>query len=390
MLPNPPHRTSPEEVIPLIRREHFIGTFKVMLPQTQNHPDQRALDQSWVDQLIQLIGSPDTLNRALNPISVVLLKDEWCGKLEDLIKESPGVPILPDEVVVQVFSGQHRLAMLSQLGLEGPERWWHAEVYKKELETNHPAEFLTMMHESNTPQVMKTASDVELFRAVHKLKGFLRSGKISQQTFVQNRRMLLRGEERTSRAIANLTRNDDLANAIAKALTYEHIAKEFAAGSWMRLTVGRLYMVAAGLVAEMAAQVDKLTEGMIEIPPDVLSLQPRACLVSKLEAHTTGGKKKAHPWDQLPGKRAGALKRVIHRPSTFVSTLNPKKADPWSLPHIVLLPSCLGSKLVEDELKLTQTLTQHLLKMILSEDQFVRFLKGQSETVDGSNDHPEG
>lgn len=100
-----------------------------------------------------------------------------------------------------------------------------------------------MMHESNTPQVMKAASDVELFRAVHKLKGFLRSGAISAQTFVQNRRMLLKANERTSRAISSLTRNDELANAIEQALAHEYIAKEFSAGSWMRLTTGRLYMV---------------------------------------------------------------------------------------------------------------------------------------------------
>ncbi|KAG8713722.1 hypothetical protein FRC11_011275 [Ceratobasidium sp. 423] len=385
------HGTSSEEVIANIRQEHFIGIFKIMLSQTQNHPDQRALDQGWVDQLIQLIGSPDTLNRAWNPISVVLLDDKWYEKLEQLKKEHPGIPTLPIEIIAQVFAGQHRLAMLSQLGLEGPEQlWWHAEVYKKELETNHPAEFLTMMHESNTPQIMKAASDAELFRAVYKLKGLLSSGTISQQTFLQNRRMLLRGEETNSRAISNLTRNDDLANAIAKALTREHIAKEFTAGSWKRLTTGRLYMVAAGLVAEMVAQVDQLMEGMLEVPQDVLSLPPRTCLVSKIGAHTLAGKKKAHPWDQLPGKRTGALKRVVIRPATFVSNLNPKTADPWSLPHIVLLPSCLGSKFVEDELKQTQTVTQHLLKMILTEDKFVRFHKGQNEAVEDPNDHPAG
>lgn len=104
-----------------------------MLPQTQNHPDQRALDQAWVDQLTELIGCPDSLNRALHPISVVLVDDKWASNLEEMQKEHPAVvPMLPEEVMVQVFSGQHRLAMLSQLGLEGSEQlWWHAEVYKK-------------------------------------------------------------------------------------------------------------------------------------------------------------------------------------------------------------------------------------------------------------------
>jgi hypothetical protein len=126
------HGTSAEEVVPIIRRENFIGIFKVMLTQTQNHPDQRALDQDWVDQLVQLIGNMETLNRALNPISVVLLNDDRLGELQKLCKEHPGVPMLPEDVVVEVISGQHRLAMLSQLGLEDrDELWWHAEVYKK-------------------------------------------------------------------------------------------------------------------------------------------------------------------------------------------------------------------------------------------------------------------
>lgn len=85
----------------------------------------------------------------------------------------------------------------------------------------------------------------------------------------------------------------------------------------------------------MVAQVGLLTKGMTEIPANVLSLQPRTCLVSKIEADSASGKKQSHPWDQLPGKKAGALKRVVARPPTYVSNLNPKTADPWSLPHLV-------------------------------------------------------
>ncbi|KAG8694632.1 hypothetical protein FRC11_002075, partial [Ceratobasidium sp. 423] len=56
----------------------------------------------------------------------------------------------------------------------------------------------------------------------------------------------------------------------------------------------------------------------------------------------------------------------------------------------VLLPSYLGSKFLEEELKQTQTVTQHLLKMILTEDRFVQFHKGQNEAVEDPNDHPAG
>ncbi|KAG8698131.1 hypothetical protein FRC11_014624, partial [Ceratobasidium sp. 423] len=78
------HGTSSEEVIANICQENFIGIIKMMLSQTQNHPDQHALDQGWVDQPVQLIGSPNTPNHAWNPISVVLLDDKWYEKLEQL------------------------------------------------------------------------------------------------------------------------------------------------------------------------------------------------------------------------------------------------------------------------------------------------------------------
>jgi hypothetical protein len=112
-----------------------------------------------------------------------------------------------------------------------------------DLEQKHPAEFLTMMHESNTPQIMKSVGDVDLFRAVVKLKALLNSKTISRETFLQNRRALLGFNESTSRAISNLTRNSELVEAIMDALSRVHIANVFSAGSWKKLTIGRMYMV---------------------------------------------------------------------------------------------------------------------------------------------------
>jgi hypothetical protein len=113
----------------------------------------------------------------------------------------------------------------------------------KELEVKHPAEFLTMMHESNTPQIMKPVEDVDLFRAVVKLKGLLESKAIDKDTFLQNCCALLSFDETVSRGICALTRNKELSTAIAEALLRPHIAKVFTAGSWKRLTTGQLYMV---------------------------------------------------------------------------------------------------------------------------------------------------
>ncbi|KAG8732151.1 hypothetical protein FRC11_000392 [Ceratobasidium sp. 423] len=383
--------TSDEAAVIALRNNHLIGTFTVFLNQTKNHPDQRALDQSWVENLIKDIGSPGILNRAKHPIEVILEGDALDEELSHLLDESgkDSSPILPEEMKVLVFAGQHRLAMLSQLGLDPDELWWHARVYKRELEANYPAEFLTMMHESNSPHVVKTTSDVDLFHTVVKLKNLLNAGTITEKVFLQNRCTLLgRSDERTRRAICNLTRNEKLLGAIVKALSRAHIAKVFSPGSWMRITTGRLYMVASGLVEEMTQQVDQLTRGMVEVPDQVM-LRAQACHVSKIAGHVTG-KKNKHAWDQLPGGRMAALKRACVRPNQFVTALNPKTNDPWTLPDVVLLPSCLGSKIIEDELRQMQKVTNHILKMVVTESHYERYMGGNPETIESATDHPEG
>ena len=95
--------------------------------------------------------------------------------------------------------------------------------------------------------------------------------------------------------------------------------------------------VAIGLIREMIAQVDQLAEGMSEVPEQVLTLQPRFCLVSKIRAHSIK-RKKEHAWDSLPGGREAALERVVARPANFVTRLNPKKDDAWTFPDLVSTP----------------------------------------------------
>ncbi|KAG9073878.1 hypothetical protein FRC06_011093, partial [Ceratobasidium sp. 370] len=260
------------------------------------------------------------------------------------------------------------------------------------LEEEHPAEFLTLMHDSNSRQVLKSSEDVDLFRAVVKLKGLLDAGAISRETFLLNRRAILGHNETTSRAISNLTRNKELADAIMDALSRAHIAKAFQAGGWKKLTTGRVYGVAAGLVREMTAQVDLLTEGMSEVPEGVVTLMPRLCQVSVLEAQSGGKKKKKqpHPWDALPGKLAAALERVKARPASFVTPLNPKTADPWTLPDVVLLPSCMGANVVESELKALHRVMLHLLKVCAKEEHFERYASSNPDPLESEVDHPAG
>ena len=133
-MPAQSKHNSQELAIAEIRKANLIGTFTVLLNQTENHPDQRELDQTWVDQLMERIGTPGVLNRALHPIGVILEDETWIEELTRLLEEKgkDSLPDLPKEVRVLVFAGQHRLAMLSQLDLGGSDQlWWHAQVYKK-------------------------------------------------------------------------------------------------------------------------------------------------------------------------------------------------------------------------------------------------------------------
>ncbi|KAG9100095.1 hypothetical protein FS749_016285 [Ceratobasidium sp. UAMH 11750] len=429
MHPHSSKKSSGEEEIAQVRKAHLVGRFKVPLSQTQNHPDQRALDETWVDELVNRFSDKELLNRALHPIGVALQDDKQAEDLRKLAAASGGaVPDLPHGVVVVVFAGQHRLAMLPRLALEGPDNlWWHGDVYMHRLEQDHPAEFLTMMHESNTRQILKPSDDVDLFRAGVKLKALLDQDVIDKETFLLNRRALLGHSETTSRAISNLTRNSELAGAITEALSRAHIAKVFQAGGWKKLTTGRLYVVrkhngswcgealtsqqvAAGLVREMTAQVDLLTKGMSEVPSDAMTLPPRMCRVSLLESRAEQKKNRRHPWDALPGGLAAALSRARARPTNFVTILNPKTADPWSLPDVVLLPTSMGASVVEEELKALHRVMLHvspstnprtpdaqpsptgwqLLKMCAREDQFEQYTNSNPNPIEVEVDHPAG
>jgi hypothetical protein len=126
----------------------------------------------------------------------------------------------------------------------------------------------------------------------------------------------------------------------------------------------------------MVCQVDLLAQGAVDIPLEAIKLPTRMCSITQLEAACgRKTKKKLHPWEALPGGLAEALRRVQQRPLDFVTPLNPKTVDGWSLPDIVsfdfsqglssnleqvLMPSCLGSQMVENELKSMQEVMLHV------------------------------
>ncbi|QRW12367.1 hypothetical protein RhiLY_11366 [Ceratobasidium sp. AG-Ba] len=336
----PAPQQSADELLAQVRKKHWIGRFRVATQQSSTHPDQRPLDEAWVDELANKIGNKANLNQ------------HCVDKEEDL--------------------------------------WWHADVYATALQSEQPAEFLTMMHESNVPTIMKASSDVDLFRAIVKLKAFYDAGAVKKHAFLLNRQALLGHNVNTSRAICTLTRNNQLADAVSEALSRPHIAKTFNAGAWRRIATGRMWGVASGLLREMICQVDLLTRGMVDVPEDVLTLRPRSCQWSQLEAHMNRKKNQGHPWDALPGKLGGALERVRRRPVDFVTPLNPKTNDGWSFTDMVLLPSCVGSGVVEEQLKVMQTVMSHLLRVCADPVHFSAYMSTSSESIEANTDHPAG
>lgn len=82
----------------------------------------------------------------------------------------------------------------------------------------------------------------------------------------------------------------------------------------------------------MVAQVELLVDNMINVPTEAITLNPRHCGWKTIKERIA---KKNHPWHELPGKAAGAFKRVKSRPDYFATTLNPLVEDPWTMPELV-------------------------------------------------------
>lgn len=118
-----------EDAIAAVRRGYLIGRFRVMLSQTEEHPEQRALDEDWVEKLTEIFKV--NLNRPLHPVDAVLGQEQDLERLEAALLACPPsqVPSLPAGVKVFVFAGQHRLATLPRLGLNDNELWWHVDVF---------------------------------------------------------------------------------------------------------------------------------------------------------------------------------------------------------------------------------------------------------------------
>lgn len=83
----------------------------------------------------------------------------------------------------------------------------------------------------------------------------------------------------------------------------------------------------------MVAQVELLCDGALDNPMETINLPARKCGWEIIKEDIQ--RKRKHPWDVLPGKAAAAFKRVQVRPDHFVSLLNPKVQDPWTMSDLV-------------------------------------------------------
>ncbi|QRV86959.1 hypothetical protein RhiJN_14977 [Ceratobasidium sp. AG-Ba] len=140
----PAPQQSADELLAQVRKKHWIGRFRVATQQSSTHPDQRPLDEAWVDELANKIGNKANLNRALYPIGVILADDGSKDELRALAGQShEGVPSLPGQHKVLVFAGQHRLAALPRLGVDKEEDlWWHADVLSNTLQATSQSQSL--------------------------------------------------------------------------------------------------------------------------------------------------------------------------------------------------------------------------------------------------------
>ncbi|KDN41829.1 hypothetical protein RSAG8_07200, partial [Rhizoctonia solani AG-8 WAC10335] len=315
----------------------FIGLFRVPLDQMLPHPKQRLLNLVWVEDLREKIENKG-LDRVGFPVRGILTDrhdiDE--ATLEEARKATKKVLILPSHLRIHVFDGQHRLEAYQRMTVEDDKatRFWFAKIYKKRLETDHPAEFLTLIHGANEVVPKLPVQDADRFLALFELRQLLENRRISKAQFDTNKDRLQAPDVEVRRGINNLIRHESLRNAVYRALQYPYIRVHFRAPSWRKLTTGHFYQLAADLVDEMVYQSKFVVHDWLNPPSNILGARARLCTVEKL--HGLKDKKNGkHPWASAEGGISGVLDRYSAGRRKFCSKLKHKKEDPWSLPDVV-------------------------------------------------------
>ncbi|QRV99207.1 hypothetical protein RhiJN_27226 [Ceratobasidium sp. AG-Ba] len=222
------------------------------------------------------------------------------------------------------------------------------------------------MHTSNEHEHRLVPTDAERFLALHRLTSLRRSGEITAETCEVNHTRVLRSviNESTRRGLANLVAAEDLADAIAQALQYEHLRGAFNAGAWgKKLVKGRFYKLHALLMkwlnsAEFCKTPNQSQLRKLFSYPHL----PATDIFSKIE-------------DKEPNP-------------SFTTYLNPIGSDDWTFSSSALLPSVLTSELVCSPLKDMYLLMQHVVNVSAGPNYLVNYTETTGHT--GDKDHPYG
>ncbi|KAG8721239.1 hypothetical protein FRC08_014791 [Ceratobasidium sp. 394] len=388
----------------LAESSSFIGKFKVTLDQVSPHPHQRLVSDDWVIKLHAKFVEVG-VDRAAHPVKVLLK-----GHPGVLLGNGPQsnssqpVPELQSDMSCLVYHGQHRLAACRKL--EDPaDHWWYADVYSSDLETLHPAEFLTLMHSRNESEFRYSASDADRFIAMYRLLRLYQQGQVNKETYVASQMRLERyvPKDGARQGLKNLLRSPELAASISGLLECFHLRPCFNATTWgKKLVKGRFYAVSVGLITEMMEQCRLLQGDSEEHPVGPYKLSAQSCSWKSLESSV---KRKGHAWAELKGGAQQALDRIRSRPPTFLHLMNPKGTDGWMLGTTVLvstvcmrysadkrlkvcLPSVLTSDIVGAALGDMYELGQHLIHMIAGRAYLERYTSNQAHEAE--EDHPQG
>ncbi|KAG8736413.1 hypothetical protein FRC10_009331 [Ceratobasidium sp. 414] len=350
------------------RTQHLVGRFKLHVHQLLPHNKQRLLNQDWVKQLAEKMKG--CLDRHLHPIEVLLAPDGNILQLKEAqASAGDSLPTAPKSTRFLVFNGQHRVAALNTMRLRPEDLWWDALVYQNALETDRPAEFLSIMHQANDEENKMYTVDSSRFIGVHQLNNLRTKGLIDENIWAANRSVMLGKNQSVRTAIGALTKDQTVSDAISAALDWPVIYHCFKASSWRKLISGRYYQVVAGLVQEMTVQVELLSNGKKELPVEPFDLSARLCTLTDLKEKIAKSKG-SHPWDALPGGAKEALRRFTTYQPNFKTALYPKCTTKWTFENMVLLPSSLTGKFVLGEIEILNVVGQHLIRMIGSDEHY--------------------
>ncbi|QRW12373.1 hypothetical protein RhiLY_11372 [Ceratobasidium sp. AG-Ba] len=287
---------------------HLIGRYIVGLQQIEPHPLQQELDDSWVHSLHQRFEEVG-IDRFGFPIKVVVPAGDSIIAMGTTGNDS-SLPCLPDNLKVFVYHGQHRVEACRRM-MHQSEHWWCAEVYSQEIETEHPAEFITLMHMGNEDEHRLAPSDADRFLALHRLVCLYSKNQVTEETFQGNSEQILQSvlNSTTRQGLSNLVHTKELAHSIASAMEYLFLRPCFNGATWgKKLVKGRFFKLVACLVEEMTEQCRLLIGPQAEISAKPFQLPAPSCTWDGL---TKRVKKSNHPWKEFIGGAEQALLRVL-------------------------------------------------------------------------------